>query len=244
MTDQYADPKCQLFLYKALVSIFEQPYLSVPPPLQSTIRLLNIGQNSKENRIAATCREGLNKLESLCQPACPTLYVGHQAKSKELDKFIGSTRDGMVSTQDEKKICILSDIIIKPAVEEIDVDAKVEATEVAKEVEHSSHGPTSSDGEIEEVYEDVNLQDSRDDQKNNEEDDICVVEETDLQEGVLNLNGNVDDDDVEIVAVQYNGEKENGIAETIEPPAKRMKTDVEVESDESMLESFVNVIND
>lgn len=240
MAAPYTNLKCQLYLYRATILIFNQPYLSAPPPLSLVIHLLTVGQNSQNRAIASVCEIGLSKLESLCQPVCPTLYVGNakiieenksekeivfdEEEEEEVPEKVGEKDEGVVetdeiikNTEEAEKIHIISDIVIKPAENGKTTTEKIMDCKSSIETEI----------EITELVGDE-LKTTADDS------DICVIEE----------DGSVEEETVELNGENVVQQNCNEIIEIFdEPPSKKPKTD-EDSSSESMLDSFVNVVND
>lgn len=269
----YTNLKCQLLLYRAIISLFEQPFLPVPAPLSLAIHLLNVGQRNSNTAIATACENGLNKLELLCQPVCSTMYIGKE-KSVEND-----SHDDVMQLERKEKIRIISDIVIKPlenAEEEVEelIDSEVASNDIVikpseineeeiedciesevvisdiviKQTENANEPEDSIESEviITEVQEvEKNKQEAKsnclneDLQKSADDNaDICIyvedsAEETTEQNEEIKVHSNP----------QVNGNKD--VIEILdEPPAKRNKIDFEENSNESMLDSFVNVVND
>ncbi|XP_060517043.1 uncharacterized protein LOC132696306 [Cylas formicarius] len=81
----YTKSECLINLYKVLVAFYHQDNLRVLPPLQTTIKFLVTGINSNNRSIAEVCEHGIKILEILCQPVCPTLYVGRANELDDLD---------------------------------------------------------------------------------------------------------------------------------------------------------------
>lgn len=243
--DIYTNQNCQLLLYEALISLFEHPYLSVPAPLHVVIKILNVGQNSNNVKIATVCQNGLSILELLCQPICPTLYVATEKKALEESS---EEDDDVEPTQDAKKICILSDIVIKPSVVKAD-DTVYEEVTIEKDVEEKGTYAKESAETVEESFKSFGDEKQKehhlssgseivesDDEDN--EDNACVIIEDSAEESFTQQNGHVD-------FKQQNGEKEEEIIEIFdEPSTKKRKTDSGADSDDSMLDSFVNAVND
>lgn len=220
-----------------MISLFEQPYLHLSPPLHLAIHLLNVGQNSKESRIAATCQNGLNKLELLCQPVCPTLYVGSGSKSAQDDDGEQQTL-----TNEGKKIHILSDIVIKPSATDTKPEGIIYEEVTIEEVETYEEEIADDVPQfiMEKGSEEQGASIVDDNGLCEEEDNVCVVIEDDNVEESVVQNG-----DTENLVVNQNGHKEDSVVEIYdEPPTKKFKSGNEADSDESMLDSFVNVVND
>lgn len=239
LADPYTNVQCQLLLYKALISLFEQPYLPLSPPLHLTIHLLNVGQSSKETKIAATCHNGLNKLELLCQPICPTLYVGSESKSAQDDD-----EEQQTVAQEGKKIHILSDIVIKPSATDARPDGVIYEEVTIEDIDTCEEIPELIlERSSEEQDADFNSVDDNGLCEAAIEDNVCVVIEDDTVEESVQLNG--DTASLEDLVVIQNGHKEGDVIDiTDEPPIKKLKSGTEADSDESMLDSFVNVVND
>lgn len=242
-----------MLLYEAAVSLFEQPYFSVPPPLHPVICLLNVAQNSKDTAISAACQNGLNKLELLCQPVCPTLFVGGKDKPSE-----DSDDEPTICTKESKKIHILSDIVIKPtSIRESEVvyeDVTVEKNICEETVETISNEDDriNSVDSIEEevtieletrndVISDENREESveeRDSCSSTEGDNVCVVIDDDSAEETMEQNGYGE-------SILQNGQKQDDvIVITDEPVTKKIKLNSDDDSDEKMLDSFVNIVNE
>lgn len=72
----YTDAQCQAKLYEVLLAIYCQNTLTVLPPLHTSLDILSKGANDKNRFVAEICQKGLRNLEMLCQPVCPSLYLG------------------------------------------------------------------------------------------------------------------------------------------------------------------------
>lgn len=71
----YTNIKCQASLYKVLLAFFEQPLPVRYPPIGLCLTLLKSGCYSRDISVSQICNAGLNVLEKLAQPICPTMYM-------------------------------------------------------------------------------------------------------------------------------------------------------------------------
>lgn len=211
---------------------------------------MNFGRNSKDSRIASVCQEGLNKLELLCQPICPTLKIGSEKPAEESSVEV-----------EEKKIRILSDIVIKPTENGIIINEHLEREEVricedadAGSKDNAKSFVISSDNVEESIEicsgtdepstvrnekEEASVSAENDQKYDADENDFClVIEDDDSVEETVEQNGETDYE-----TSLGNGEEEDVVEIVDEPPLKKNKTSAE-DSEESLLDSFVNVVND
>lgn len=216
----YTNRKCQLLLYRAIISLLEQPYSPVSLPLSFLIHLLNTGHNSKDTEIAVICENGLNKLELMCQPICSTFYVGRERvvseENLQEEEKENSVIEEVVKENEVEKIHIISDIVIRPP--ENGEIVYEEATNIIES----------------EVVVDV------EEKSVNGSGDVCVIEEDSTDE---EDNGAT----VKNLPIQQNGgDTENEVIEIFDepPPTKKIKTDFDENSNDSMVNSFVNIVND
>ncbi|EFA01004.2 Proline-, glutamic acid- and leucine-rich protein 1-like Protein [Tribolium castaneum] len=130
----YSDPKCQVKLYEVLIAIFSQENVHSLSSLHSFVIIFTNGARSSNHRISQMSREGLDLLEKISQPVCASLYVCEAKSSQQITYFdsLGSEMDVAIDKDDnvtsevsqenqaeengteEKKIHIISDIVIPP----------------------------------------------------------------------------------------------------------------------------------
>ncbi|XP_030764750.1 uncharacterized protein LOC115888988 isoform X2 [Sitophilus oryzae] len=81
----YTNILCQVHLYEVLIALYRQDTLTLLPPLQTSLDILVSGSSSNNKLVAGVCEKGLGILEVLCQPICPSLYLGAN-KEDEINK--------------------------------------------------------------------------------------------------------------------------------------------------------------
>lgn len=159
VTPPYNNIECQALLYEIVVAIYDHETLSLLPPLQMSIDLLNHGANSPNRLIAKTCEIGLNNLERLCHPICPSLlypfFDSATVKTYETLSFeeqnetvhkeecfarVGSNFDEQIefvnkeecSETTEPKIVIISNEVISPPIKNKEKSPQPELMEEAE----------------------------------------------------------------------------------------------------------------
>lgn len=78
----YTNIKCELFLYRILLSLFEQPFTIYSPPFDLSLNIFLNGQESRNNDIALTCFKGVNLIEKFSQAIYPTLYTSNSLNNR------------------------------------------------------------------------------------------------------------------------------------------------------------------
>ncbi|KAI4464066.1 c-myc promoter binding protein [Holotrichia oblita] len=69
----YITNKIKLKLFESVLALLE--YSNIPPQsISLTINLLKTGENDEDKSVSIVCTKGLNLLEKICQPVCPSLY--------------------------------------------------------------------------------------------------------------------------------------------------------------------------
>lgn len=237
LVQQYKNPKCQALLLKVLISLFEQPFLKIPPPLQLAINILNTAKITGKNEIPFICQLGLNTLEKLSQPICKSLYIqrhyDHQTpkeQSQEKEYFVPKFEQTKVKSEN-KKIRILSNIKLNDYIAKPPETEKVTSNVLEEEsMEYEVESVKSSEDfgepvltsveivEIEEEFEFVAKTESRissaanEDNKKDDEDLIFLLE--DEEETIIIENGNKKDnsesltsEDDEETIIPENGNK-------------------------------------
>lgn len=165
------------------------------------------------------------------------MYLGKEkvaiedAAASEEDEVVQQKENGV---EKEERIHIISDIVIKPSEngeieEQFEEVVYQEATTIAEDSVESEVLVTEIEVEEQELpVAEKTVDDSS---------DVCVIEDDEI----VQQNG----DSAEPSTIQQNGDAENEVIEIFdEPPSKKAKTDLEENSNESMLDSFVNVVID
>lgn len=142
----YNNTECQKLVYEVVVAIYDDETLSTYPPLQLSIDLLHRGANSFNRSIASTCEMGLNNLERLCQPICPSilspiLNFNFQELNVHEDSTLSIIDEDVVEEMPEEvvpKIIIISDQLIRPAFENKEQLPEPKPIEVVNETPEDS----------------------------------------------------------------------------------------------------------
>lgn len=80
----YKNPNCQLEMYVVLISFFKQDHVNFSPPIHLAIALLQVGLLSPNAEISKICRDGLDLIEKISQPVCPSLeFIRFEENIKE-----------------------------------------------------------------------------------------------------------------------------------------------------------------
>ncbi|CAH0547694.1 unnamed protein product [Brassicogethes aeneus] len=105
----YQNSVCQIMLYKAIVSFYEHETMAALPPIHLTIELLSRGANAQNRFIARICEKGLNTLEKICQPVCPSLYLQIPTQ-KSQNGEIRKSPDREITEMEEDRNGFVNDI--------------------------------------------------------------------------------------------------------------------------------------